>query len=99
MKYIIVIIFFFQSLHVLFEYSIGYCLFKVNEFENVGSQTPQVEAAISEGHKFKKAVKLLNFKPFTNAAECLANANAVSEGNFSLSMQCNHVYIELSSVS
>ena len=58
----------------------GYALFKVKEFEDVGSSIPQVEAAIQDFAKFQKAVKLVSFRPFTNAVESLANMNAVSEG-------------------
>lgn len=70
----------FQVLYVLFEYAIGYGLFRVVEFEDVGQAIPQVEAAVADWLKFSKAVKLEAFRPFENAAESLANVNAISEG-------------------
>lgn len=69
---------------VLFEHALGYALFDVVEFEEIGSMTPQVEAAIKDGSKFRKAVKLNIFRPFKDAAECRENTMAIAEGKYFL---------------
>jgi len=68
------------QLYVLFEHAAGFGLFRVNEFEEVGAFLPQVEDASSVAAKFQQVVKLVGFKPFTNAANSLLNMNAISEG-------------------
>ncbi|KAF2353482.1 Nop domain [Trinorchestia longiramus] len=70
-------------LHVLFEHAVGYSLYRVSEFEETGQMMPQVEAAIKDGGKFLKAVKLVAFRAFESAAESLENVNKVSEGKVS----------------
>jgi len=72
---------------VLFEHALGYALFDVVEFEEIGSMTPQVEAAIKDGSKFRKAVKLNIFRPFKDAAECRENTMAIAEGRMTEELQ------------
>jgi len=65
---------------VLFEHALGFATFNVHEFENIGSQVPQVEAAVKNGSKFRKAVKLRKFQQFKSGEESLENTMACSEG-------------------
>ena len=66
---------------MLFEHALGFATFNFHEFENVGSQVPQVEAAVKNGSKFRKAVKLRKFQQFKSGEESLENTMACSEGN------------------
>lgn len=71
----------FQTqLYVLFEHAVGYCLFKVQEFEEIGAFIPQVEEAVKDSTKFMKVVNLAGFRAFKNAAAALENINSISEG-------------------
>ena len=65
---------------VLFEHASGYGLFKVKEFEEISALTSQVEASVNDPSKFNSVCSIIAFYPFKNAAEALANINAVSEG-------------------
>jgi hypothetical protein len=65
---------------VLFEHAAGYGLFRVKEFEEVSALQAEVEASILDVSAFNSVVNLLAFSPFKNAADALANINAVSEG-------------------
>jgi nucleolar protein 56 len=66
--------------HVLFENASGYSLFEVNIQEEVAAKSKAVQDAVLDFSKFSRMVKLKSFLPFTSAAEALANANDVSEG-------------------
>ncbi|KAL7645454.1 UNVERIFIED_CONTAM: hypothetical protein RMT77_003840 [Armadillidium vulgare] len=68
------------QLYVLFEHAVGYCLFKVQEFEEIGAFIPQVEEAVKDSTKFMKVVNLAGFRAFKNAAAALENINSISEG-------------------
>lgn len=70
-----------DSLYVLFEHAAGFALFKVREFEEIGSLLPQVEASISDAGGFAQLVKLVSFAPFKTAISALENINSISEGN------------------
>lgn len=65
---------------MLFEHASGYGLFRVREFEEVGTFLPEVEASVAEVSKFMQVVKLVGYRPFTSAASALENINAISEG-------------------
>jgi len=67
-------------MHILLESAMGYSLFNIKEFEDVGADIPQVETSITDSSKFRKAVKFVAFKPFKEAAETLENMNSISEG-------------------
>lgn len=67
-------------MQILYEHATGYALFKVKEFEDIGSFLPQVEKSTQDLVKFKSVVELIAFSPFKNAANALENANSVSEG-------------------
>ncbi|XKL65294.1 hypothetical protein PGB90_008714 [Kerria lacca] len=67
-------------LFVLFEHSVGYCLFEVTEFEEIGSFIPQVEQSVTDFSRFNKVVKLSAFIPFNTAADALEAINSMAEG-------------------
>uniref|UniRef100_A0A0R3RQB9 Nucleolar protein 56 n=1 Tax=Elaeophora elaphi TaxID=1147741 RepID=A0A0R3RQB9_9BILA len=65
---------------VLFEHAIGYTLFRVAEFEDIGMSIPQVEEAIADVQRFRSVVKLEAFEPFKNTEAALENCTSISEG-------------------
>lgn len=65
---------------MLFEHAAGYALFKVQEFEEVTTLLPQVEASVQELDRFNSIVKLVAFQPFKTAVTALENINSISEG-------------------
>ncbi|XP_023029115.2 nop56 ribonucleoprotein [Leptinotarsa decemlineata] len=69
-----------MKLYVLFEHAAGYCVFKVEEFEEIGMLLPQLEAAVHDLARFNSIVKLVGFSPFQSAIKALENVNAISEG-------------------
>lgn len=66
--------------HVLFECAAGLALFKVEQVESIGSQTKQVQEAMTDLPSFGKMVKLVSFSPFKSAPEALQGALDISEG-------------------
>ncbi|XP_046447712.1 nucleolar protein 56-like [Daphnia pulex] len=68
------------QMFVLFEHAAGYALFRVREFEDVGSFLPQVEQSVTDLSRFNGVVKLVAFAPFKSAAHALDNINSISEG-------------------
>lgn len=68
------------QMFVLFEHAAGYGLFRVKEFEDVGSFLPQVEQSVTDLSRFNGVVKLVSFSPFKSAAHALDNINSISEG-------------------
>lgn len=67
-------------LFVLFEHSVGFALFEVIEFEEVGTFLPQVEQSVTDLARFNKVVKLTSFVSFSTAVDALEAINAISEG-------------------
>ncbi|VDK67486.1 unnamed protein product [Litomosoides sigmodontis] len=65
---------------VLFEHAVGYVLFRVTEFEDIGMSIPQVEDSISDVQRFCSIVKVEAFEPFKNIESALENCNSISEG-------------------
>jgi len=65
---------------VLFEHAAGYALFRLQEFEEIATFLPTVEASVKDVGKFASVVHLVAFAPFKAAADALANINSVSEG-------------------
>jgi len=68
------------ALHVLFEHAAGYALFRVKEFDDIGTFLPEVEASTRDVAKFMGVVRLVAFSPFKTGTNALDNANHVSEG-------------------
>lgn len=69
-----------KKLLILFEHATGYSLFKVNEFEEIGSMMPQVVKATLNAPIFNSLVQLVAFQPFRSAQTTLDNASAITEG-------------------
>ncbi|KOB66609.1 putative nucleolar KKE/D repeat protein DmNOP56 [Operophtera brumata] len=69
-----------SKLHVLYEHSAGFALFRVAEFEELAAFLPQVEESVTDLQRFNSVVTLIAFQPFKSAVVALENINAVSEG-------------------
>jgi len=78
-------------MYVLFEHAAGYALFRVKEFEDIGSLLPQVEQSVTDLSRFNGVVKLAAFSPFKSAGHALDNINSVSEGVMSEDL---HLFLE-----
>jgi len=65
---------------VLYEHAAGYALFRLQEFEEIATFLPQVEASVTDVSKFSQVVNLVGFFPFKTAGDALANINSISEG-------------------
>jgi RNA processing factor Prp31 len=59
---------------------VGFALFRVKEFEEIGSFLPQVEKASMDLIKFKSIVQMVAFSPFKSGPNALENTNSISEG-------------------
>ena len=70
-----------QLMHILYEHAVGYSLFKVREFEEIGLLQPEVEESVTDLSRFNTIVKLVAFSPFKSSADSLDNINSISEGN------------------
>jgi nucleolar protein 56 len=66
--------------YALFEHAVGYALFKVKAWEEIGMGVQSVSDAMASADVFCRAVTLEAFQPFADAESALANANAISEG-------------------
>uniref|UniRef100_A0A1I8EKC0 Nucleolar protein 56 n=1 Tax=Wuchereria bancrofti TaxID=6293 RepID=A0A1I8EKC0_WUCBA len=66
---------------VLYEHAVGYVLFRVAEFEDIGTSIPQVEESIADLQRFRSIVKVGAFEPFKNTESALENCNSLSEGH------------------
>ncbi|VDK66979.1 unnamed protein product [Onchocerca ochengi] len=64
----------------LYEHAVGYVLFRITEFEDIGTSIPQVEECIADVQRFRSIVKVEAFEPFKNTECALENCNSVSEG-------------------
>lgn len=69
-----------MATHVLFESASGYAIFEVNQVEEIGAKTKEVQASIQDVTKFSRMVTLKSFDPFKSAADALQNINDISEG-------------------
>ncbi|EFJ45369.1 hypothetical protein VOLCADRAFT_105910 [Volvox carteri f. nagariensis] len=64
---------------VLYESAVGYGIFEITEFDEIGQAVDKVQEAISDLARFGRIVKLVAFKPFPSAADSLEQINAISE--------------------
>lgn len=69
-----------KKLLVLFEHATGYSLFRVNEYEEIGSLMPQVAKASLDAPLFNSMVSFVAFQPFRNAQAMLESTEAIVEG-------------------
>lgn len=68
------------KLTVLYEHATGFTLFKVKEFEEIGSELSQVEKSVRDLQRFTKIIELLAFAPFKTSVDALESINSISEG-------------------
>ena len=69
-----------KKLLILFEHATGYSLFRVNEYEEIGSMMPQVAKASLSAPLFNSMVSFVGFQPFKNAQATLESTEAIVEG-------------------
>ncbi|XP_012215105.1 nucleolar protein 56 [Linepithema humile] len=69
-----------SKLFILYEHAVGYAVFQVKQFEEIGMMLPQVEASVTELSRFRSIVNLVGFSPFKTALSALENINSISEG-------------------
>lgn len=69
-----------KKLFILFEHATGYSMFRVNEYEEIGSFLPQVARASLDGPLFNSLVQFIAFQPFTSAQVTLDSTEAIIEG-------------------
>lgn len=69
-----------KKLIILFEHATGYSLFKVNEYEEIGSLLPQVAKASLDAPLFNSMVSLIAFQQFKNAQTTLENTELIVDG-------------------
>ena len=68
-----------SAYYILFESSSGYALLDVQQTEEIGNLTDEIQAQFQDVTKFGKMVKLKAFQPFTSAENALENINHISE--------------------
>ncbi|CAK9301298.1 unnamed protein product [Gordionus sp. m RMFG-2023] len=70
------------SMFILFEHAMGYALFKVKQYEEIGMAllTEQLRDNLTDFTKFVSTVHLVAFSPFKSAKNALENINHISEG-------------------
>lgn len=71
---------------MLFEHAVGFALFNVKEFEEIGLMQPQIEESVLDLGKFNSVVKLLAFQPFKSQANSLDGINSISEGKNNITL-------------
>lgn len=69
-----------KKLLILFEHATGYSMFRVNEYEEIGSFMPQVAKASLNGPLFNSLVQLIAFQPFKSAQTTLESTQSIIEG-------------------
>lgn len=75
------------KLTVLYEHATGFTLFKVKEFEEIGSELSEVEKSVRDLQRFTKIIELLAFAPFKTSVDALESINSISEGVLPESLQ------------
>lgn len=69
-----------KKMLILFEHATGYSLFRVNEYEEIGSQMAQIAKASLKAPLFNSMVSFIAFQPFKSAQTTLESAEAIVEG-------------------
>lgn len=69
-----------KKLFILYEHATGYSMFRVKEYEEIGSLMPQVAKASMNAQLFNSLVKFIAFQPFTSAQATLESSLAIVEG-------------------
>jgi nucleolar protein 56 len=76
-----------MQLFLLFETAAGYALFERDEYDEIGGETEQVQAAIADFERFATLVKMKAYQPFKTAEEALENIFAVSRNEVTETLQ------------
>ena len=79
-------------LYILYESAVGYGLFEVVSFDEIGSLLDSSNTTTTDISRFGRAIKLNAFVSFTSAIEALENANAISEHAMTTTL---HNFLEL----
>ncbi|KAL3110073.1 hypothetical protein niasHT_015676 [Heterodera trifolii] len=66
--------------YALYEHAVGYTLFKIKEYEDIGQIQPEVQSAMTDAQRFQTIVQVHAFDPFRNTEAALENANSIAEG-------------------
>ncbi|KAL3101996.1 hypothetical protein niasHS_003405 [Heterodera schachtii] len=66
--------------YALYEHAVGYTLFKIKEYEDIGQIQPEVQSAMTDAQRFQTIVQVHAFDPFKNTEAALENANSIAEG-------------------
>ncbi|CAK9299366.1 unnamed protein product [Gordionus sp. m RMFG-2023] len=71
-----------SSLFILFEHAVGYTLFNIKQYEEIGMilLSKQLCDNLTDFTKFANTVHLVAFSPFKSAKNALENINHISEG-------------------
>lgn len=69
-----------KKMLILFEHATGYSMFRVNEYEEIGSMMPQVAKASLSAPLFNSLVSFIAFQPFKSAQTTLESTTDIIEG-------------------
>lgn len=73
--------------HLLYEGPSGYALFERLECDEIGREIQQVQESLIDYKKFKKALKLHSFCPFTDLNEAVNSAMEIADGQLTLTLK------------
>ncbi|CAI2365195.1 unnamed protein product [Moneuplotes crassus] len=76
-----------MQLFLLYETAAGYALFEREEYDEIGGELEQVQAAIADYERFATLLQMKAYQPFKNAEEALKNIFAVLKGEVTETLQ------------
>ena len=68
-----------MSTYFLYESSLGYALFEIQEYEEISQNSKEFQQSIQDYKKVSKLLKKVAFVPFTTSEEALENCKAVND--------------------
>uniref|UniRef100_A0A183CAI9 Nucleolar protein 56 n=1 Tax=Globodera pallida TaxID=36090 RepID=A0A183CAI9_GLOPA len=66
--------------YALYEHAVGYTMFKIKAYEDIGQIQPEVQSAMTDAQRFQSIVQVHAFEPFRNTEAALENANSIADG-------------------
>jgi len=69
--------------YILFESALGYSIFERKEFEEIGSESQEIQKAINDYERFSLIVKLKSFFPFKTSEKALHNITLLNSSKIS----------------
>uniref|UniRef100_A0A914HXE5 Nucleolar protein 56 n=1 Tax=Globodera rostochiensis TaxID=31243 RepID=A0A914HXE5_GLORO len=66
--------------YALYEHAVGYTMFKIKAYEDIGQIQPEVQSAMTDAQRFQAIVQVHAFEPFRNTEAALENANSIADG-------------------